>query len=76
MNESPLALVTGAARGIGAAIAVKLANLGMNVASDDKFNREITEDQRIESSGHEVGAMLGRRSIKRGSRRFASRGVD
>ena len=35
MNESPLALVTGAARGIGAAIAVELARNGMDIAIFD-----------------------------------------
>ena len=35
MNESPLALVTGAARGIGAAIAVQLARNGMDIAIFD-----------------------------------------
>ena len=35
MNKSPLAMVTGAARGIGAAIAVELAQNGMDIAVFD-----------------------------------------
>ena len=58
MNESPLALVTGAARGIGAAIAVKLANLGMNVAIFDIIDSSETAGA-IESAGQTALSFVG-----------------
>ena len=58
MNESPLAIVTGAARGIGAAIALKLAECGMDIAIFDVIESdEIAE--KIRSTGQEALSIVG-----------------
>ena len=58
MNESSLALVTGAARGIGAAIAVKLAQNGMDIAIFDVIEAgEVS--QAVESAGQTALEIVG-----------------
>ncbi|MDP6636421.1 MAG: 3-ketoacyl-ACP reductase [Phycisphaerae bacterium] len=58
MNNSPLALVTGAARGIGAAIAVKLAQNGMDIAIFDVIEAgEVAKT--IENAGQDALAIVG-----------------
>jgi 3-oxoacyl-[acyl-carrier protein] reductase len=58
MNESPLALVTGAARGIGAAIALKLAKNGMNVAIFDIIESDEIS-QAVKSTGQTALTIVG-----------------
>jgi len=53
MSQAPAALVTGAARGIGAAIAVRLAREGMDVAALDVLDCRETAD-RVSAAGREA----------------------
>jgi len=58
MNEYPTALVTGAARGIGAAVAVELAKNGLNVAIFDIFESDqVAED--VRGAGREALSITG-----------------
>ena len=58
MNEYPTALVTGAARGIGAAVAVELAENGLNVAIFDIIESDqVAED--VRAAGREALSITG-----------------
>jgi len=58
MNESPLALVTGAARGIGAAIAVQLARNGMDIAIFDIIEADDVSAS-VQTAGQSALAVTG-----------------
>ena len=58
MNKAPIALITGAARGIGAAIALKLAQTGMDIAILDIIEAgEISEA--IKATGQTALTIVG-----------------
>jgi 3-oxoacyl-[acyl-carrier protein] reductase len=58
MNKAPIALITGAARGIGAAIALKLAQNGMDIAIFDIIEAsEVSEA--IEATGQTALTIVG-----------------
>jgi NAD(P)-dependent dehydrogenase (short-subunit alcohol dehydrogenase family) len=58
MNDNPVALVTGAARGIGASIAVELASNGFDVAVFDVIDSAETVSE-IEKRGRKGLALTG-----------------
>jgi len=58
MNKSPLAMVTGAARGIGAAIALELAQNGMDIAIFDVIEADQTA-QDVENAGQAALTIVG-----------------
>ena len=58
MKKSPLALVTGAARGIGAAIAVQLARNGMDIAIFDIIEADEVSES-IQTAGQNALAVVG-----------------
>jgi 3-oxoacyl-[acyl-carrier protein] reductase len=58
MNKSPLAMVTGAARGIGAAIAVKLAQCGMDIAIFDVIESDEVA-QEVRAAGQAALSIVG-----------------
>ena len=58
MSESPLALVTGAARGIGAAVAVQLAHNGMDIAIFDIIEADAVSAA-VQAAGQNALAVTG-----------------
>ncbi|MDP6044073.1 MAG: 3-ketoacyl-ACP reductase [Phycisphaerae bacterium] len=58
MNKSPLAMITGAARGIGAAIAVELAKNGMDIAIFDVIDSAQVADE-VRAAGQTAISIVG-----------------